>query len=60
MEEDVQDKINRITQVISAEMDAIARRECKTVDPIARLEKWRVAIEAAGLPLPDHMKRPTG
>ena len=56
MSQDAQDRINAIMQLVNAEMEAIARRQGKRVDPIEKMKTIKAKIIEAGLPLPEHLK----
>ncbi len=51
-----QDKINAIMQLVNLEMTAAARKMGKQVDAREKIRLMRERLEAAGLPLPDHLK----
>lgn len=51
-----QEKINAIMQLVNLEMAAAARRTGKAVDAREKVRLMKERLEAAGLPLPDHLK----
>lgn len=55
-EEQVREKINAIMQLVNLEMQAEARKAGKQVDAREKIRRMREKLEAAGLPLPDHLK----
>lgn len=54
--EDPSERVLSIIQLVNLEMDAEARKMRKQVDPRAKVQKIRERLEAAGLPIPDHLK----